>query len=394
MNYLFNKGRKISTRLHYIYKMSLLFSNNLYVRLIRVPRRLRIRFGRPHQTREVPSFITGSHLKYSLADQGIFDFKLLSRAVFFVQEFVNNDLKRIENDLKFNFDFCMTSLGIKPLHYWPKREILNGNIYQKTLLEEFEEFLQINCPEIIFIDANFRAHQKTFSSQSFSKLKEKYGFKIALVVPDFKPKNIEYWSDISDVIVMTLPLNVPQISNVQVNKIVCIPFLPINLDLTPSSWESRHLDFFFSGTRNKERDLFVNRIRRLPITANINFHNRSANLATSYGDYIKELGNSKSTFSNGFISSKLNFISARFCEAILTGTFCFYEYCPNLELFFLPNVHFKPVKTAADLYFGILDLKKNERAYESLARDAFDFANFHYNYRAMYSRIFEVAFRP
>ena len=378
---------KYFQRIHYLRSMSVHFLKKGIRYVSKIPRRLKINRLQTKPTLSV-SPKTGVSFEYSLRKQIMFNTRLIDSVSIFVPGRVNNSQFNIENDLRVNFERCMDGLSIHHSHFWPKSDLVHREIFQPQLVEELSNFIKVNRPQILFLDANMQTGQKTFNNKLLSNLREKYKFKTIFFVPDFKMRNINYWSSVADLFVCTLPAYKNRMQGLSDDKLLFLPFLPINSQYFSKFHKDKEIDFFFCGSGNKERKLFLKKLSNLDFASEILFHNRSSLDSLPYEKYLERLAIARSTFSNGYESPKLNFISARFCEAVLMKTVCIYEQCPNLEKFFSPGIHYLSVRSAHDVRYHVQEIIREPERYEVLAEKTLEFAELHYHYRSAYSAMF------
>ena len=96
------------------------------------------------------------------------------------------------------------------------------------------------------------------------------------------------------------------------------------------------------------------------------------------------------TFSNGYINPRDSLITGRFIESVLLNTLVFYEKCLDLEYFFIPKLHYVPIKNREELEDKIMQLSEDEELREGIVNCARDHYISRYGSDITYNEIFSL----
>jgi len=293
---------------------------------------------------------------------------------------INGSDKMIENEFAYNLSKSLEEINIHAEVYWPLPMIEKNHFVLKNPIELLEDKIRTNLPSHLVLDSNQFTRDPFLNEQALFQLKHKYRFRVVLIMLDYHDEKLKYWGHrLADTIVYCRPDKRNKIKSVSTAKLVCWPGSPYPEYSTFTS--ERKIDFFYSGSETRNRRDFLSILEKAEIQTKINFGNREANKSYTYLDYLHELGNSKMTFSNGYISRSQDMITGRALEAFSTRTLLLYEESQTMNFFFKPFVHFVPVKTSNDLLTQVLYLLRSEELLRNIASQAHDF------YRSEYSNL-------
>jgi hypothetical protein len=211
------------------------------------------------------------------------------------------------------------------------------------------------------------------------ELKKLYKLKTLMFVPDFELKKLQYWApELVDYINYSRPSLRNKIKFIPDYKLICLPGVPYCETLFENKGKKEQ-DFYFSGSKTRQRDIYYDAIKNTKLDINVNFGNRISSKSPNYFEYIKNMSNSRMTFSNGYISKHNSLISGRFIEAILSKCVCFYESCPDLNAFFQPLRHYIPVSNIHEFVITAQFLNMHPELLYTISQDAYSYYMKHYS---------------
>ena len=384
---------RTSRRVIYVLLRLRSLTKKIVLLFLNFPRRFRIRYSSSSSVSVKTSSTvlrTTGYSKYSFVNALTFDFSQLKSVAYVGNYFVNNSTKFLESDMAVNFRECMSSLGLGVDF---SSSHLNHDYNRPDFTKDFknneiESFLHSTDSNLIFFDSNFLSSKNCPDPEKLIQIKKKLDKRYVALVPDFKRDALVHYKDAVDLFLMTLPEYRNQLADIKSDKLLFMPFLPYCHSSFFYFQQPKSLDFFFSGSPNKNRRDFLYRLDDLGVSAEVHFHSRQQSDGLSLEVYLKKVASAKSTFSNGYLNRHLNFISARMAESILLKTVCIYERCKSLEYFFQPNVDYISVTNRNELFSSIKEIKQSSSLYHEITSAASQSFLTHFDFKKIYSEVF------
>jgi hypothetical protein len=310
------------------------------------------------------------------------------RLVVFSPQFFHNSAKFVENDLTINVIGSAIESGIEVKHFFGNQSDNSPFNLENERFQSFEQLISEFQPHVLAIDSNFSITHQTFNYNNFLNLKNKYGFKVLMFVPDFELRKLNYWiKDLVDLTQYSRPSLRHLISNIPDRKLICFPPCPYKNSEFASN-KDREIDIYYSGSDTRHRRLFINAAYEAGLNVDSNFGHKEAGSSPSYLEFMRNMSRAKMTFSNGYISKNNSLVAGRFVESIISNTVCLYEDCPDIRAFFEPYKHFVPVSNIHNFVMQAQFLRKNQNYLDYLSETAFEHFQVNFSARAFWSYVY------
>lgn len=328
----------------------------------------------------------GNKNEYSLEKYGELRSNENLRLLVLLPYFIGNRQNNVENELTINVINSALHAGWIVQQFYGDSKIhskrTNNNLEFRNLVDLIENFK----PHLLCIDSNAPINFNEFSREKLLKLKQLYKFKVLMFVPDFELKKLRYWAtDLVDYLNYSRPSMRNKIKFISDHKLICLPGIPYCEALFEQQ-DKKH-DFYFSGSKTRQREIYFDALKNTKLKINSNFGNRIFSNSPDYFHYRKNMCNSQMTFSNGYISKHNSLISGRFIEAILSKCVCFYEICPDLDVFFKPLRHYIPVSNIHEFAITAQFLNMHPELLYTISQNAYDYYMKHYSSKLFWNYI-------
>ncbi len=248
----------------------------------------------------------------------------------------------------------------------------------EALAHHIEDF----APDIVFFSGNFLGGRQGIGWSDLKMLKDRYGFRLAVMVGDIyppKPNYAKYWSQAADLIVA---LNEhPYLDEVENEcQLLLWPGVTAASDLMAGNRasEARREEVLFLGARKGYRDLWLAHVRDAGIPSNIRFTDQSRENSVSTEEYFRLFGTARLIFNSGMVSSSDHHPNFRIFEAMASGTALIQQDFPLLREYFQPFIHYAPVDTVHQLTVTAKFLLKRTEIAEAMATEAGTWYAAHY----------------
>jgi len=325
--------------------------------------------------------------KHSLASYIDFHSKINLKLLVFLPIFIGNSEKYIKNDLTFNVMSSAENAGWIVQQYYGKSQQNTPKLRKEREIDEFIRIIEEFKPQLVCIDSNAPINQNNFNNERLSKIKEKYGFKVLMFVPDFEIRKLQYWgNDLVDFVNFSRPSLRSKINFIPEQKLICLPGLPYSESIFEGESEKEY-DFYYSGSDTRQRRIFLDAARNTNLNVKALFENRIIHKSPEYREYIQEMGKSRMTFSNGYISRNNSLIAGRFIESILSKSVCLYEDCPDLDAFFVPYRHYIPVSNIHEFVINAQFLRISPEILARISEQAYTYFMDNYSSKLFWNYI-------
>jgi len=325
--------------------------------------------------------------KYSLENYRDFHSKINLKLLVFSPIFIGNSEKYIKNELTFNVMSSAENAGWNVKQYYGKSQQNASKLVKEREIDEFMRIIEEFKPQLVCIDSNSAINYNNFNNERLSKIKKKYSFKVLMFVPDFEIRKLQYWgNDLVDFVNFSRPSLRSKINFIPEQKLICLPGIPYFESIFEGLSEKKY-DFFYSGSDARQRRIFLDGARNTNLYVKALFENRINLESPDYKEYCQEIGKSRMTFANGYISRNNSLIAGRFIESILSKSVCLYEDCPDLDAFFLPYRHYIPVSNIHEFVITAQFLRINPEILVRISEEAYTYYMQNYSSKLFWNYI-------
>jgi hypothetical protein len=311
-----------------------------------------------------------------------------SRTLICVEPSIRFEDQFIQSDLHINLVESLKENKYFMLDAWNEIEKIRLSLKVKEVQEYLENVVSSSQISHLFFDLNCSRESELFGLNWITNLKNRHNLKVVFFAPDFSLKKYLYWDNVADIFVMSRPSKLQELPRSITEKVLLQPGVPYANNLFKSA--EKNLDFAFVGSPSRGRKFFLEGLSKLPIETQIEFSGKSEGRLTRYVDYLEIVSRARMTFSNGYINPRDSLITGRFIESVLLNTLVFYEKCLDLEYFFIPKLHYVPIKNREELEDKIMQLSEDEELREGIVNCARDHYISRYGSDITYNKIFSL----
>jgi hypothetical protein len=159
------------------------------------------------------------------------------------------------------------------------------------------------------------------------------------------------------------------------NRVILWPTYPFADVFSSAGLQEKKSALLFSGSLfrglNGRKYFFKYAVRRgLDVIDSMADSEKKENIFSEYSEYLKSLEVCKLSFTTGYRNRRESLLAFRCIELMLRGVVVLYEEGSFIDYFFIPYVHYIPVKNAPDMFLKAKYLLRNPELINSVSTNA------------------------
>jgi len=257
----------------------------------------------------------------------------------------------------------------------------------ERIKKDLEDFL----PDIVLLERNLEGGKILINEYIVKTLKLK-GKRLVVFIADLYDKRetnvLDFWADISDAVIYLNEKTTLQVSSKCSEVGLYWPCLPFSHEMFHQM--QKKYDINITGFNNliRSRDLFMNCFKRTNLDGHLLLHDRTQQQALKMDDYRKIMAQSRVTFNNGRLTNLQHIVTGRCLEIIYSRSLLLEESGSDMNMLFVPYVHYIPFSNAHQAIAWTQYMKKHTEQCEQMVAAAFDWAVQHYRPEILWSVLF------